>query len=883
MVTLDVPRTPSRGASIEPDDAAPPASPFAAIWILLLLQTAALVIQVLAVCLARQEASPDPSGWVLALESSGLGLAFASALWFLMCPRLARAVRNTAVVCLGVMTAVQWRVSDPLLLTKGFDEQQHMRTLMDIQSTHGLFQPNPILKVSARYPGLESVTALFHQLGLPVVAAAIAVTLVARVVLVLALCDIVEHLTGSSRAGGLAVAVYAVSAPFVFFDSQFAYQTLALPLALAAVALIARARWVDNPRVLLSGACVCLIAVVMTHHITSWLTVGFLVVWTITQRGGQARRRVFYGAAIATAATTVWAMIQWSLLQEYFGPIMEDWAGQITGGLSRTPFADSAGKKVVVWEQLLIVSYAASVTFVSLWLVLIWARSIQLRLWPGARFKPSRGSTVSHSYVNGAPLTFLDTTGADVGRRASTDSLRSRRGSQATGFRSPVKRGSPLAKRQPQHDSRRWEPRAVLVLIVAMIPLVFAGRIIPSGAEICDRSACFLFLPFSLLVADGVVFWDRSAVPQLRSRPWDGLRTARRLVLVRWLTLVLATSAFLGGYLAGAGPDWGRMPGRYLIEATCRSIDPETLAAVRWARDGLPAGSRIGADFMSSEELASQARLWPVVQEDGLDVQPLYRAEQWGPAQSELARDIHLQYLYVDRRLADGLPRGFYFFETDTPEPLQLTRIELTKFDAVPGVHAVYRHGPISIYALSGLYPPEWPVSKERSGWSGKSRPTIGVPVQLGIGLLLGLALALVGSSVIKMARTFRTAAGPSLTFAAGIGALCAVSVGMLLVHIWLGPTVFLSMALAVLLANRHRATDLLRKGVARLRWRWIAASIVVAVPLAAAIALSVLDASPDAGRRVQEILDDPSAVHIPVPGSTACAWQSTASCDEAR
>ena len=65
---------------------------------------------------------------------------------------------------------------------------------------------------------------------------------VARLALVLVLCDAVEHLTGSSRTGGLAVAAYAVSSQFVFFNSMFSYQTLALPLALAAVAFIARAR-----------------------------------------------------------------------------------------------------------------------------------------------------------------------------------------------------------------------------------------------------------------------------------------------------------------------------------------------------------------------------------------------------------------------------------------------------------------------------------------------------------------------------------------------------------------------------------------------------------------------------------------------------------------
>ena len=158
--------------------------------------------------------------------------------------------------------------------------------------------------------------------------------------LVLVLCDAVEHLTGSPRKGGLAVAVYAVSAQFTFFTSQFAYQTLALGPALAAVALIARARWgLVIPARLLIGGTVCLLAVAVTHHITSWLTAVFLVVWAITESGGQARRRVFYGAVIAVAATTTWAMIQWSRLREYFGPIVEDDSTQATNGFSAKTYS----------------------------------------------------------------------------------------------------------------------------------------------------------------------------------------------------------------------------------------------------------------------------------------------------------------------------------------------------------------------------------------------------------------------------------------------------------------------------------------------------------------------------------------------------------------
>ena len=157
------------------------------------------------------------AGFAPVVSAGAIGLTFASALRVLTDAQLSRAARNAAVVCLGVVTAVQWRVSDPLLFT-GLDEQLHLRTLRDILLSHSLFQPHPQLAVSSRYPGLEAVTVLFHQLGLPVMVAAVAVVLAARLALVLALCDAVEHLTGSPRAGGLAVAAYCRVGPVHLFQ-----------------------------------------------------------------------------------------------------------------------------------------------------------------------------------------------------------------------------------------------------------------------------------------------------------------------------------------------------------------------------------------------------------------------------------------------------------------------------------------------------------------------------------------------------------------------------------------------------------------------------------------------------------------------------------------
>jgi hypothetical protein len=775
-----------------------------AIWVLLLCQAGALVTQVLAVCMARHGIETVAS----VVSVSAYSLAYASALWSLTRPQLTRALRNTAVVCIGVTTTVLWWTGSPLMFRQ-YDEALHVRTLNDIVSSHRLFWPNPELAVSSRYPGLETVTALLHQLGLPVMVAAMVVVLLARFALVVVLCDAVEHLTGSPRAGGFAVAVYAVSAHFVSFNSQFAYETLALPFALAAVAFIARARWAADPRPLFAGATVCLLAVAVTHHFTSWLTAAFLVFWATAQGGGQARRRVFYGAVFAAVTTAAWAMIQWSLLRDYFGPMIHDLRDQLGDrNRDRGAFHDSAGWSTPQWERVVLLYYAAALALVVSLLILVFVRSVVPRLRSG---------------------------------------------------------------------QRRWEPRVLLVVLAAMIPTLMAARVMPRGSEYCDRFSTFLFLGLSLLVARETERWSQvrrgSNLP-----PWSH----RHRVIVHSLASVLATGVFVGGFLMGSGPAWIRLPGPYLIAANSRSIDPEALAAVRWARDELPPGRIIGADAGSAVLLAGQAGLFPVMHDDvneAWTVPSLYFADEWGPRQSECARGLHLRYLYVDRRLADGRPHfGTYFYDGETSGPPQLTRAGLTKFDNVPGILTLYRHGPISIYDLGGLYDPSDRIGPEfRAGWSNPKTPDIGVRIQLAIGLLAGLALGLVARSragyiVTEKLKSFRIAAGPSLTFAAGLATLCAASITLLLAHIWLGPIVFLPMALAVLLVNPRwarfpsRATFRLMKAAAGLRWRkWIAASAMLAVPVVVALGLSILSAYSQDITKVQSILDDPSAVHKPV------------------
>lgn len=783
MANEAVPRESLEAHPVEPVDAPPGGGLFhfrerskhhRHLFALLVWQVGALAGQVAAVALARQE-----HRFIAELLSDlSLAAAYSSALWVLTGAYLDRATRNAAVVCLGLTPTLIWRATNALLFT-GFDEQLHMRTLGDILSSHRLFQANPLLEVSPRYPGLEAVATLIHQCGIPTMASAFLVIIACRLVLVTVLCDAAEQMTGSARAGGLTVAVYALSSQFVFFNSQFAYQTMSLPLALAAVGFIARARASDEPLPLLGGATMCLLAVAVTHHVTSFVTAGFLVLWAAAEFG-RGRLWAAYGACAALAATLTWAIIQRQLLSDYFGPIIDDVRAQFVGGVTRPLFKDSAGTAARSLDQYLLLYYAVALSLIVLAVVILAHRERHLR----------------------------------------------------------------------------WGPLLMLALMSGSIPVFLAARVVPRGGELFDRSNSFLFIPFSMYVASFAAwYWWREPHQY-------GFRDHRRVFVVRTVGIALAAGAFLGGYVLGSGPNWARLPGPYMAAADTRSMDSEVLAAVKWSRSALPAGSRIAADRVSADLLAAQAGVWPVMQgPGGIDAPALYVARTWTQTETDMAGAMRLRYLFVDRRLADELPHfGSYFYQGETGGSQQFTVDQLTKFEKVPGIALVYRHGPISIYDMRGLGLPEL-----RSGWF-EPTPQVRVSTQLAVGMMCGLLIGGVMRSriwpqIIDAGRGLRRSWGPALTGASLLAGACLTSILLLLAGVWLTPLSIWSAVAVVGLTNFSATLAMVRRcRVSRNSLRFVG---ILAVPLGIIVAASVRDAATDDIIRVRQILDDPAAVHV--------------------
>ncbi len=155
------------------------------------------------------------------------------------------------------------------------DEFPHFATVDAILRTQHLFGWNSLQEVSAFFPGLEVATAaLANVAGLSVEAAGLIVIGVARVIASLVIYLIYEEISGSPRVAGIG-SVLAIAYPnYIFWSSQYSYESLALPLSMLVLLLgLFRGRRNAAHRSLLVMALITIAAVVMTHHITSYFLV----------------------------------------------------------------------------------------------------------------------------------------------------------------------------------------------------------------------------------------------------------------------------------------------------------------------------------------------------------------------------------------------------------------------------------------------------------------------------------------------------------------------------------------------------------------------------------------------------------------------------------
>ena len=271
--------TPTAGARRPQGKTRAPRPSLGALPAIALLSAAGLVAIALGNNAAREtEGAGQVLFWV------GLTIVYAPIAVRLLSTSASRAERLGLVLLLGVATFLVKVLYSPTFYPP-FDELATWRQTSELLHSGHLFADNPIAAGFPGFPGLETVTAAVAQLtGFNVFHSGVVVIGLARVGLVLALFLLLERVTGSARGAGIGVAIYACNPSFLYFDSQFGHESLALMLG-AATLLVVVVR-AETPRLGertaagLLGATILLAAgLAATHHMTSYAVSVFLLVW----------------------------------------------------------------------------------------------------------------------------------------------------------------------------------------------------------------------------------------------------------------------------------------------------------------------------------------------------------------------------------------------------------------------------------------------------------------------------------------------------------------------------------------------------------------------------------------------------------------------------
>ena len=307
---------------------------------------------------------------------AGLLAIFLPAAWRICDPRSSRADRLVLSLSLGAMLFLVKVVYGPTGFVFG-DEFAHARAANNLLTNGKLFDSNPLLPITARYPGLAVITDTLARLsGLSTFVCSVILIGIARLVLVGCLFLLVEGLSSSSRVAGIAMLVYASNPQFLYWDAQYAYESLALPLAVALLYLIRKGREESHAALRRRVATyVLILAIILTHHVTSYYVGLVLLAWVLVAKlrgrnvpsGEQAPLEPAIVAVVATAFYL--ATVAPSTLS-YLGPVLTRAARQgyqllTTFHTSRQLFNNGgSGVSTPRWET--VAAYVAVVVILAL-------------------------------------------------------------------------------------------------------------------------------------------------------------------------------------------------------------------------------------------------------------------------------------------------------------------------------------------------------------------------------------------------------------------------------------------------------------------------------------------------------------------------------------
>src|ERR1700722_8703749 len=345
--------------------------------------------------------------------------------------RTGAAVRSALLLVIGFASYAPKLLRDPSAPIY-HDEYAHWRATYDIVATGRLFLPAQLIPVIARYPGLHAATAVLVDVcGLSIWQAATVLVLLCHVALLAGIVALARAIGLDSRAATLAAVAYSFNASFLYFDTQFSYESMSITLvvwSLAAFTQAIRAQSGPHRRAWCGLTMVLSFGCAITHHLTTIELTAVMLVISVALALPRAARCDGSRDTAATAwfltAFTLAVIVGWitfvapgtvAYLAPYLGTALNQLTQMVSGSSSgRQLFSASLSPW---WEHIA----AFGVTLVAL----VFAAGGLLRRWRSSG-RPAAGreralllgyATVGLAYFPSTVFIFSQA-GAEASRRS---------------------------------------------------------------------------------------------------------------------------------------------------------------------------------------------------------------------------------------------------------------------------------------------------------------------------------------------------------------------------------------------------------------------------------------------------------------------------------
>lgn len=554
-----------------------------------------------------------------------------------------RSERVMLITLLGLSLYMVKVYHSPNYFTFG-DELQHWRTVDDILHSNQLFLKNPILAVSPLYPGMEILTSAVVQLtGLDIYSAAILVIGIVHQLFLLAMFLFFELVADKPRVAGLAVLIYMTNPMFLYFSTQFAYESVSLPLAALVLLTLACRKQVETrlQRNALTAIRMLLVfSIVVTHHITADTLFVFLLLWSLVTLFRNRVKKIYpaitWTTTILLVLLVLWITTIASTTVTYLGPSIARSLSQFVDFLSgqsagRELFKSGDGTSAPILEQLLGFSAPPIITL-GLMVGLPY-------LWKHYRHSPAilTLGIVSLAYP---PSILLRLTPGGVGLSGRISEF--------------------------------------LFLGVGFV-LAFA---------IAEP-----WLSDTQTLIQKIVSLTRLSI---FSRQF-----VKHLVLVSALSLL-----FVGGVVVGWHPT-DRLPGKFQVSSHGRSVERQSLEMANWMRVHLGKNNRVSTNWSNGLVLGSYGGQFTVYGTKTVRTAPIFFSHKFDDYETAIVVALDIEYLAVDYRMTTGLPVAGTYIEGSEPNwqnhTTPFNRDALEKFNAIAQIDRVFDSGDIVIFDLRAL------------------------------------------------------------------------------------------------------------------------------------------------------------------------------------